>query len=421
MKYSIPIFLFVLFTISLFGQSWQGNWVGTLTQDGKTDEFIYSVSLEQEESKVFGTATSESSNGGNNAKFEIGGIWDGNILTLQEVKQLEPPNARWCLKHIRLLPVNESGTIILSGTWEAEGCTPGRLELRPEHASSSIITPSGDPDIIENQHTIFGKYTGTLSQSDRDYGFYFELWLNENGTGRSKITSDGEGGNAEHQLLWTFDKKEDRLFFEELKVVDRSIADWPWCLKTATLDFTKEQNRLSLSGNWKGYIEGFDTETGACAPGKVYLERPIFRKEDLVLPKNEIQQIKSLVPQGVQNYVHQKKREVQVDRVLEVKSETVRVRVWDNGIIDGDVLTLFVNGEKILENYRVTRRKHETIIKLDKPTNYLILHAINLGSISPNTVAVSVDDGFEEQVVIMSSNLDKSGAIMIKQFTVGEK
>ena len=123
-------------------------------------------------------------------------------------------------------------------------------------------------------------------------------------------------------------------------------------------------------------------------------------------------------PPQVKAYEIKTKREVDVERVLEVRNKTVRIRVWDNGTVDGDVVSIFLNGEQIVKNYRVTRQKHETIVKLDKPTNFIILHALNLGSISLNTVAASVDDGFEEQVVIISSNLDKSGAIMRKKLTV---
>jgi len=57
-------------------------------------------------------------------------------------------------------------------------------------------------------------------------------------------------------------------------------------------------------------------------------------------------------------------------------------------------------------------------IKLEKKTNYLILHAEDLGDITPNTVAVSVDDGVKEQRIILSSNLRESGAVMIRQFQI---
>ena len=68
--------LFLLFQIlTAFGQDWRGEWVGTLTQDGNPDEFIYTITLDQQGEKVFGTATSKSATGESDAKFEIGGIY----------------------------------------------------------------------------------------------------------------------------------------------------------------------------------------------------------------------------------------------------------------------------------------------------------------------------------------------------------
>ena len=415
MKINCLPFIFLLLSNLGMAQAFQGTWVGEVQQDGKPDQFIYTMELEQDGEKVFGTARSKSAEGGNDAKFEIGGIWGGRTLTLQEVKQLEPPNARWCLKHIRLTLYQDDQ---LSGRWEAEGCTPGDIVLRKQVVnvdsdSTDDTRLSGDAVGLESEIT--GKFTGTLSQSDREHGFYFEIKLDQDGTGTSRIISDGAGGNASHFFRWRFDKSTSTLYFTESRIVNKSVEEWPWCIKKAKLALTKETNRVALKGGWEGFIEGYDQSTGPCAPGFIYLEKPIFKKEEIVEAGVDDQ---PTTPLGVQQYQQHKNREVEVNRVLEVKSNTVRVRVWDNGTIDGDALSLFVNGELILENYRVTRRKHETIIQLDKPTNYLILHALNLGSISPNTVAVSVDDGLEEQVVIMSSNLAKSGAIMIRQFTV---
>ncbi len=421
MKINYFNLIFCLFCSQfLFAQNWAGTWIGEVTQDGQPEKFIYTIELEQAGPKLFGTSTSGNAAGGNNAKFEIGGVWDGKTVTLQEVKQLEPPDAKWCLKHIRLTPGADDITNTLQGTWEAHGCTPGTVSLQRQPADFQP-TASGNPISNLRQPTaIHGKFTGTLSQTDRDYGFYFEIQLHEDGTGTSRIISDEAGGNALHQLKWTFDEARSEVYLTEKKVLEKSVADWPWCIKKATLFYQKDRNRLSLTGNWEGFIEGYDSQSGPCAPGKLYLERPIFYDEETVSVQSPVtNEDTPPVPQGVLSYQQQEKREVAVDRVLEVKNKTVRIRVWDKGIVDGDILTLFVNGKMILENYRVTRRKHETIVKLDKPTNYLILHAINLGSISPNTVAVSVDDGIKEQVVIMSSNLDKSGAIMIRQFDVG--
>ncbi|MCC6727691.1 MAG: hypothetical protein IT258_24510 [Saprospiraceae bacterium] len=410
-------------------QSLTGEWSGTVTQTGKTSSFLYAISLEQDGSKVLGTATSSNADGSGAAKFEVGGTFDGKLLVLQEVKQLEPENAKWCLKHIRLQYAEKQGVATLEGNWEAEGCKPGVMKLAVRQLAGLVpIYREGSPvqgspvtqSAIRNpQSAIEGRFSGHLSQSDRDYGFYFEMDFKADGTGTSQIVSDGEGGNATHQFIWTFDQygKEGWVYFDEREILQESVPSWRWCMKIGNLKFKEEKNRRFLSGEWKGYIEGTDFKVAAnqCAPGKIYVEQPIlFQNETTAKPGEPAKPD----PVEIKPYETKTNREVDVERVLEVRSKTIRIRVWDNGTVDGDVLSLFLNGEQIVKNYRVTRQKHETIVKLDKPTNFIILHALNLGSISPNTVAVSVDDGFEEQVVIISSNLDKSGAIMIKEFTV---
>ncbi|TAK44963.1 MAG: hypothetical protein EPO28_04165 [Saprospiraceae bacterium] len=423
MKKNYFLLFAIVLPVLLFSQNLAGTWRGELTQDGKPDIFDYEVQLTQNGETVSGVATSQSRDGNVVAKFEAGGLWDGTTLTLQEVQQLEPAGARWCLKHIRLRLTESEGSQFLEGPWEAEGCTPGRLSLQstvrsPQSAvhspqsvvhspQSAVQQPNNSQfPILDSRFT--GKWAGHLSQSDRKYGFYFEMELAADGTGTSTIISDSEGGNASHELVWTYDEKGHTLHFQESRVMERSVEGWRWCLKSGTLALKEDEVRWSLSGDWQGFIEGHNAGEGDCAPGFLYLEqpRPIIAED-----------ASATVP-DYSPYEQHEGREVQVERVLEVKSRKVKIRVWDNGIVDGDVLSLFLNGELLLKNYRVTRNKYTIPVTLEQPVNYIILHAISTGSISPNTVAVSVDDGTTEQIVVVSSNLKTSGAVMMQEFRV---
>ena len=174
------------------------------------------------------------------------------------------------------------------------------------------------------------------------------------------------------------------------------------------MQFPQAKDRYVLEGDWLGYIEGFTQKTGPCATGKMLLER--------LIPSPEL----TLARQNVLPYEESSERTVKVERVLEVQNPNLRLKVWDNGIVDGDVVTLFLNGEQLLKDYRVVKHKYGMNVKLKEDINFLILHAEDLGDITPNTVAVSVDDGVEEQVIILSSNLRESGAVMIKQFKLEE-
>jgi hypothetical protein len=421
--FSVMIFLFA--SQNLCSQDLNGRWAGELRQQNQSEVFDYTLELKQAGSEVNGVAVSQSRKGGISARFEIGGTWGAPELVLQEVFQIEPANNPWCLKHISLSYSESEGIAYLEGTWEAENCVPGTLKLSKKLSEVTQSDTTGiqktKPDLAPEVilETLTGKWAGHLTQFDREYGFYFEMKLNADGTGTSEIISDGEGGNAKQKLTWTYNKNTRTLQFMETSLVDKSVDNWRWCLKSGILKFKKEQNRLSLEGTWTGFIEGFSQESGPCAPGSLYLEQPVIEPRELYKQKElGLDKKKQVRPAAVEEYIKVEKREVEVKRVVEVEGRQVKIRVWDNGTIDGDVLSLFLNGQLLLKNHRAVRRKLEILVTLEKPVNYLILHAINLGSITPNTVAVSVDDGRGEQVIMLSSSLKESGAIMIREFRV---
>ncbi len=396
-RFGGAILLFVcLNCTALQAQQLTGTWHGTLRQEGNPDVYTYTLELTQNGEELYGESRSATPDRAVEARFETGGIWDGRQLTLQEVRQLAPdpakPANRWCLKYMRLSPSANNDTLYLKGTWTATGCQPGTVTL-------AKALPQA-----KQKETVTGKWTGYLSQSDRNYGFFFAMEFFADGSGVSQIISDTEGGNAYMDFHWEQNDSSGLITFSEQNIRSRSVPQWRWCLKTATLTPESTQSALSLSGPWQGFIS--EPPTGACAPGFIYLEKPrpaLNNRSEFPAP----------LP-----YEQKTKREVEVQRTLEVKNKEVKIKVWDNGIVDGDVLSLFLNGEQIVKNYRVTRNKLTIPVTLDQPQNYIILHAINTGSISPNTVAVSVDDGSREQVVILSSNLSTSGAIMVREFEV---
>jgi len=86
--------------------------------------------------------------------------------------------------------------------------------------------------------------------------------------------------------------------------------------------------------------------------------------------------------------------------------------------INGDIISLNYNGNYILEKFTLKNEKHKVDVILDGDKavpNYLILYAHNLGEISPNTVAVIVDDGVTQQRFILNADMKTSDVIYFKQ------
>jgi hypothetical protein len=287
------------------------------------------------------------------------------------------------------------GRTMLSGNWQAEGCRPGRLWLYP-----------ADPEALEN-NSCLGRWTGYLDQADREYGFFYEFELSENGEGRSHIVSEGSGGTATHSLSWQYDSTRQVVLITEREVLEKTDPKWPWCIKQAELKLERLAGKQVLSGDWSGFIEGFSLrgDQGACASGKMYLEKPVLQ----LATRQQVDNQAAI-------YEKEHGRKVKVDRVLQVSSPKLRIRVWDNGTVDGDVVTVFLNGDKIVNNFRVSKRKWSVPVTLTEAENLLIIHAEDLGDITPNTVAVSIDDGTKEEVLVISSNLKVSGGILIQPF-----
>lgn len=103
-------------------------------------------------------------------------------------------------------------------------------------------------------------------------------------------------------------------------------------------------------------------------------------------------------------------RPVDVQGTLYVNNKNVTFYVWDSGMIDGDIISLTVNGKELITYFTLTGSKKSVSATLNKGYNYVLLYAHNEGDVSPNTAALSVDDGSGEQEITLSANLSTNAA-----------
>lgn len=400
MKKNLTLF-FVLAVLGLQAQNLSGFWVGTVMQNGRPNVFSYQLDLQQEGSTLTGKAISITQDGTATAEFSIAGTWEGGgKLVLQELAQVTPKGGGWCLKYASLrLGTTGDGIWVLQGGWLADNCSPGTMRLVKESDSNQL-------DVGADAFVPEGIWTGELSQTDRSYEFYYELELKEGGTGIAKIMSEENGGSARHLLNWKLNENRDSLIIEEQGVIEKTDPNWRWCIKKLKLRLDEDVNRFGFHGAWEGRMDATETQkAGACAPGKVYLEKPILNK-DVKASIRSLQTQTALNNQG---------RKLKLQRTIEVNSPDLTISVWDNGTEDGDVITLFFNGQQLAKQHRISKNKSNYRVKLTGDENFLILQADDLGSIKPNTVAVSINDGVREQILVMSADFEENGAVLIRK------
>lgn len=108
-------------------------------------------------------------------------------------------------------------------------------------------------------------------------------------------------------------------------------------------------------------------------------------------------------------------RPITVANETTVHQEFVELEIWDNDVEDGDVLSLSLNQNWILQGYELSKSKKKLRIQLKRGENWLVMKAENLGSIPPNTAAIAIQDGENRKVFILNSDKGFSEALKIKR------
>ncbi len=106
-------------------------------------------------------------------------------------------------------------------------------------------------------------------------------------------------------------------------------------------------------------------------------------------------------------------RKLIITKKMKVHSSKVKVMIWDHQTVDGDRVSLNLNGKWVLENYTLEKEKYTIELELQEGVNIFVLHALNLGKYEPNTAALMVDDGEKTHRVILISDMSESGTLQL--------
>jgi hypothetical protein len=111
------------------------------------------------------------------------------------------------------------------------------------------------------------------------------------------------------------------------------------------------------------------------------------------------------------------KRKTVYNMDLEVESDSVRVSFYDNGDVDGDSISVFLNRKPLLVRQELSARALNIYLTLDsnKAVNELSMFAENLGKYPPNTALMLVTDGINRYEVYLSSSFTQNASIRLKR------
>jgi hypothetical protein len=129
-------------------------------------------------------------------------------------------------------------------------------------------------------------------------------------------------------------------------------------------------------------------------------------------------------PNKIINYPTEKEfteRENVLVNEIEVESDTVRIGIYDNGEIDGDIISIFYNQKLILYSQKLTHKSIRIKLPVDSLLKYneISMFAENLGLIPPNTALMVIEDGKNTYELRLSSSLEKNATVRLKKKQTG--
>jgi hypothetical protein len=116
-----------------------------------------------------------------------------------------------------------------------------------------------------------------------------------------------------------------------------------------------------------------------------------------------------------------KKRENSLVQTLTINSENVIVKLYDNGEIDDDTISVYLDNKLILSNKRLSTAAIAINLKMDEsnPEHELVMVAENLGRIPPNTSLMIVTAGEQRFEVRITSTEQKNAMVRFKYVKPG--
>ena len=111
-----------------------------------------------------------------------------------------------------------------------------------------------------------------------------------------------------------------------------------------------------------------------------------------------------------------KNRSNELMKVLTVSDPDVTVKLYDNGEIDGDTISVYLDNKLVLSAKRLTASPLIVKLKMDKDNteHELVMVAENLGRIPPNTSLMIVESGGQRFDVRITSTQQKNAVVRFK-------
>ena len=259
-----------------------------------------------------------------------------------------------------------------------------------------IVIPAGSQELNG-----IWKGTLTLSPGGCFTVYNLELQINiddkQNISGVSYHYSDLQN-YVKEEFDGSYDTRGMVLAINEIKILTYHVPpDCVPCIKKYALVYKKEDKIETLSGTMGGQMIN---NAGVCPPGTIVLKR---------IQESAFKEIenKNALPKKLTTRKNELVREIKVD------TGNIRLDFYDNGIIDGDTISVYANNQTIVLNKGLTTVPITVFVRVDaqKIEQEIVMVGQNLGTIPPNTALMIVTAGSKRYQLYLTSDEQKNAMV----------
>ncbi|MEO8416206.1 MAG: hypothetical protein ABI472_21270, partial [Ginsengibacter sp.] len=124
-----------------------------------------------------------------------------------------------------------------------------------------------------------------------------------------------------------------------------------------------------------------------------------------------------VAPSAAHGAAEIEKRVTKSDQSFYFESDSLLLTLYDNGEVDGDTVTVLMNGNVIFSKAGLTTIANSKTIYITPGMDSVkvVMYAENLGSIPPNTGLLIVNDGEKRYYVRFTADLQTNAAIVLRR------
>jgi len=209
--------------------------------------------------------------------------------------------------------------------------------------------------------------------------------------------------------------KDEKIHFDTIRITERNMPPGNrWCAPKAMGTMVKSKD-IFLLQMW------FESSL-TCTIGPAILERKAWLPEPPPQPPKDTVKVQApLSLPGNKDSISItqkfKTRQQTVNTTISVQSDSIKINFLDNSVVDGDSISVFINGQLQVAHVRLTAKPFTMTVYFEKGVNEIevSMFAENLGTLPPNTALMQIIDGDKIHRAFLSSDNRSNAVIRLKR------